>query len=367
MLEENPELLLKIKEKFKEDNSISCKINSQEASDKKYTIIYLDWNIVKKLKIDGISNNNPKVILPFSEIHIRDLLPSFESLNNQNKSTQYFNLLIQDLQYLSLLTQNRKISLVSYSPEIKGNCNNVIIEKFPEIKDAKVSFSDNDVYKELQNIIKDRENEEERIKQLASKLYYPYKIQYPENTVKFENIDIQKIFKENKFLYDKQFILKYLSYYFFEEKNIFNTPELYKELRNSLKNQEAIINDENFKVFLTIYNEDNIEILEKNFSKISEFWNTLQYSIDSSISPDEKNYNNMALLEFSPIFHDKISKKNKSENVARDCRHFQLATYCDYFITSDKKFLKKVNFLLKMCPDIKTKIIEYNDLIEMLK
>ena len=145
MLEENPELLLKIKEEFKEKNSISCKINSQEANDKKYIIIYLDWNIVKKLKIEGIFNNNPKVILPFSEIHIRDLLPSFESLNNQNKFTlnsQHFDLLIQDLQYLSLLTQNRKISLVSYSPEIKDNCNNIIIEKFPEIKDAMVSFSD---------------------------------------------------------------------------------------------------------------------------------------------------------------------------------------------------------------------------------
>ena len=371
MLEENPELLLKIKEEFKEKNSISCKINSQEANDKKYIIIYLDWNIVKKIKIEGIFNNNPKVILPFSEIHIRDLLPSFESLNNQNKFTlnsQHFDLLIQDLQYLSLLTQNRKISLVSYSPEIKDNCNNIIIEKFPEIKDAMVSFSDNnDVYKELQNISEDRKKEEERIKQLVSELNYPYEIQYLKNTVKFENIDIQKIFKENKFSYDKQFILKYLSYYFFEEKNIFNTPELYKELRSSLKNQEAIINDEKFKVFLTIYNEDNIEILEKNFPEISEFWDTLQYSINSSISPEEKNYNNMALLEFSPIFQDKISKKNKSENVARDCRHFQLATYCDYFITSDKKFLKKVNFLLKMCPDIKTKIIEYNDLIEILK
>lgn len=359
MLEKNSELFLKIKEEFEKMNAISCKINSLDTSDKKYTIIYLDWNIIKKLKIQGIYNDNPRILLPFSEIHLRDLVPSVKD-TNQNK-------FMSDLQYLTLLTQNKKISLLSYTPEVKDAHNGVIIKKEPEIKDAMISFFNNDVYKELKNIIENREKEEKKILQLVNEQKYPYKIQYPKDIVKFENPNIQKIFEENGFLYDNQFILKYMSYYFLNEKNIFNTPELYKELRSSLKNQKSIIDDEEFKLFLTIYNENNIENLEKIFPRIANFWDTLQQSIDSSLPPEEKNYNSMALLEFSPLFQDKINKKNKLENVARDCRHFQLATYCDYFITDDQTFLKKVNFLLKMFPNIKTKIIEYSDLIEILK
>ena len=359
MLEKNQELLLKIKEELKKMNAISCRINSLNTSDKKYTIIYLDWNIIKKLKIQEIYNNNPRVLLPFSEIHIRDLVPSIKN-TNQDK-------FMSDLQYLMLLTQNKKLSLLSYTPEIKDNYNGVIIKKDLEIKDAMISFSDNDVYKELKNIIENGEKEKEKILKLINDQRYPYKIQYPKDIVKFENVDIQKIFEENNFLYDEQFVLKYMSYYFLEEKNIFNTPELYKELRSALKNQKSIIDDEEFKIFLTIYSENNIENLEKNFSRIANFWDTLQHSIESSLPPEEKNYNSMALLEFSPLFQDKVNKKNKLENIARDCRHFQLATYCDYFITDDQKFLKKVNFLLKMFPNIKTRIIDYNNLIEVLK
>ena len=144
-------------------------------------------------------------------------------------------------------TKDEEVFIFGNPPYLGTEKQSLEQKKDLEIKDAMISFSDNDVYKELKNIFENREKEKEKILQLINEQKYHYKIQYPKDIVKFENPDIQNIFEENGFSYDKKNVyyagrkLNDISSAGFKVTRLVNRPNLPVNFLNDNKNIYKLI------------------------------------------------------------------------------------------------------------------------------
>ncbi len=303
--------------------------------------VYLDWNIISALKkvnkaktieeLNILLDSNPQNILtPYSPAHIQDLLKGSDKQEN-------IELIRKDLDFLD------KIS--------KQNCIQFDFKKkyaHPTIGSAHLLF---DSYFETN---KESFFHPSYLENLFNDTPFPSLGKLMTSAWKLTPVDIDfNKFEENpesKVFYDKYFkktkesnnmynlMLDFSEFY----SDLNQNPEIYKKLIQIFRDQAGIdpkwISNLNeplaqldeillksklgfgFEKLITIEPDEKTEILNNYFMKFS-----MEY----------------AGLDMSGYHPDSFTKKNLFSNFTNDSHHAFYAAHCDYFVSYEKKLLKK--------------------------
>lgn len=82
----------------------------------------------------------------------------------------------------------------------------------------------------------------------------------------------------------------------------------------------------------------------------------------SGISEEDKFTIAYGILDFFPVFKEKIEKKNNLSNMLTDALHVYIASKCSYFIYGDKKSVAKAKIIYRAF-QVKTKIYYVDNFI----
>lgn len=145
--------------------------------------------------------------------------------------------------------------------------------------------------------------------------------------------------------------------------------KLQKNFRNSFVeivklNQPAVEHIREWPIYNYLLSTP--EEIGQNFTSIFQsFLNIDGRSIDS-ISEEDKFTIAYGVLDFFPIFKEKIEKKNNINNMFTDALHVYIASKCSYFICGDKKSVDKARIIYRAF-DVKTKIYYVEDFISKVE
>jgi hypothetical protein len=142
-----------------------------------------------------------------------------------------------------------------------------------------------------------------------------------------------------------------------EVQNNIDTPEYYKRFRSEVSELKAkysgtptILNQESdyFKrliPFLDFLTTDDLTVLAGNFDKTLESFLSIDGRRVEELTFPAKIELASSLLDFNPMFREKINNKNKPSNMWRDNEHLIFASHAKYFVTDDKRLFKKAKFV----------------------
>ncbi|MGI5923151.1 MAG: hypothetical protein ACOX9E_04330, partial [Lentisphaeria bacterium] len=150
--------------------------------------------------------------------------------------------------------------------------------------------------------------------------------------------------------------------------SIFQNYELQKNFRDSLGEIikigcpafQRLLDLPIFKYFF----EEKYRIKE-NFSEIFSSFLSLSNKSQDKITFGEQITTASNMLDFFPAFSEKITKKNSINNIATDSEHFFFGSSSKYYITSDKKYDKKIRFLYNYF-HIETKVYEKEEFVRKI-
>lgn len=330
------------------------KNNYFEIFNTKEKVFYIDWNIVRELKKKEIINKNRNMKIPFSSGHLRDLYQSY-SYENWDK-------IREDLEYLSIISNDLEL----LTSDVEFNFDNKCDETIELIYTLLVKRS---VYKEFQIILNKAQKEEEL---MGSELIDNYKkinitVDYKNDINLFEEAEAQRMFVANGNKIDENFIKKIMEFYIFNEDSIFENKIKYKEFRQLLQGKRTWSTSKEIIDFFNFFSETNIDNFKKNFIKNSEYFHKINGLKRDEFSSKTQEIEFM-LLEFNPIFREKLKGKNKLSNIVRDFIHFQNALLADYFVSNDQNLIKKIAFLSNFYNKKNSiQVISQNELEDYLK
>lgn len=291
-------------------------------------IIYLDWNIFQDIKqnrnadeLKSILNDAKRknYVCPYSYAHIRDL--------SRCSNEDYLQ---EDLKFISEF------------------CDNYCL--FYNYEDGEKFYIENKNPKEVMDNLK---------KQCVAT-----DINHNGFLFKSYKVDMSKIPKSN-------FLFSYLEKtggimssdlfcYIVKDMYpaIFDNVQMQKNFKNSL--QEIIhIKNPSFQCMLDFplykYFLDDKKVIIDNFSKIFNSFLALSGKNEQNIKFGKKITTASNMLDFFPAFSEKINKKNNINNIATDSEHLLFGTSAKYYITNDKKYNEKIEFLYKYF-NVKTKV-----------
>ena len=340
------------------DDELNITSNNSWQS-KKY--IYLDWNVYKYLSEPRQDKRNIDVdmlnlikklksiyIFPYSEGHIKDRANKYSGEHREQVEKDFaFAETIND-RYL--LIPN---SMISDSNVAKG---------MSEIVIAKQSMLE----------------------------YFDAFIDRPKgeftntNSVQFENFTINKeeINEDNPFY---EFLANHgwemnpsnLNVFLDEMLHfIFDDVSIYKKFRSYVKklDSEKILNQPmefNARVLtdrLLYYMCPMLDSMDDDEEKLSGKWKGIchrWFSMSgSNITEEQLLKEGYALLDFHPLFNDKLKKgKNTLDNIIRDGSHCYYASRAKYFVSEDDKTRKKVKFMYKAF-GIKTRVCSEEEFLK---
>jgi hypothetical protein len=104
------------------------------------------------------------------------------------------------------------------------------------------------------------------------------------------------------------------------------------------------------------------EEIERNFISIFQSFLSVDGRSIDTISEEDKFTVAYGILDFFPVFKEKIEKKNNLNNMFTDALHVYIASKCSYFICGDKKSVAKAKIIYRAF-QVKTKIYYVDDFI----
>lgn len=295
--------------------------------------VYLDWNVMSGMKnkyfkelTDLLTTVNNKFILVYSTSHITDI-----SSSKKNTSTNEDILINNDLEYISLLTDNwclynniENIALNQYDPKL-------IYEERVDDNAFFTNFSIDKLFEDIDE----------------GSPYYPL---IKSNIELLKSIPLDPIFEQvikdpiqaealNKFLPNLKENLTMDGFFksFGQMYYNLNETEAYKDLRQMVQNigiNNSHYNDNKnpFELIDNAYKKHGVE----NFS-IDQYFNT------SKNAPKWYNdiTNEYLMLDMHGYKADKVKvtakEKNTFRNTTEDANHSAFASMCDFYITNDDK------------------------------
>jgi len=135
--------------------------------------------------------------------------------------------------------------------------------------------------------------------------------------------------------------------------------DIYKSLRKEVEllhktvpNQDTIINKESpyfkrVKAFFDIAKINDIEELKEKYVKIQSSFLAIDGRRLENLTKGQKIQNAYSLLDFSPLFRDKVNKKNRPSNMHRDLKNLFFASDAKYYVTEDDATYKKSKFVAR--------------------
>ncbi|MEY8214344.1 MAG: hypothetical protein RPR97_07645 [Colwellia sp.] len=152
-----------------------------------------------------------------------------------------------------------------------------------------------------------------------------------------------------------------------------DNPEFYKKFRVEIANlsdtfskTDTILSQESsyfkrIEAFMKIGEISDLNILADKFCDIFVSFLAIDDKKLENLKLGEKIQSAYAILDFSPLFRDKINKKNKPSNMYRDIKNLIFASGAKYYVTEDDATYKKSKFILKAL-NVKTRVVKMDEL-----
>lgn len=152
--------------------------------------------------------------------------------------------------------------------------------------------------------------------------------------------------------------------------NFFSSVDSYKNLRDRVMEFVKESTDRNNMEYsyLLKYMSPILDLLDvSDIEKLKAGWKdaVIQWSKMNSKEPLPIGLllsNGYMLLDFHPLFKEGITEKNTLDNILRDENHAFWGMGAEYFISEDKKTLKKIKFLYDAF-EIKTKVLSMSQFV----
>lgn len=286
--------------------------------------IYLDWNVFKYIKKPREKNMftdtefkriilrlGKKYAFPYSEGHLLDLMPGYE---------EHKVLIYNDLDFISEITRDVVLS------------SSVVVL--------------NSTLKDEIKLSKQRPHEfYEKLRVTKSSVSADYGIQrHPSNTYEF----YQTLYKDHK-LYKE-----YRSY----------APTILEAIQNNVSIDKIKMSDVLvlFPFLELCENESDLQILQNKYQYAVRSWLLYRYKDPSKIPFGEVISTGYSLLDFHPLFNEKLSKKNGLSNITRDSKHAFYGHKAKYYISEDDSTIEKLKFLYSAL-NLNTKVIKMEEMV----
>ena len=307
--------------------------------------IYLDWNVIQYMKHKTITNVFDAVkfkefiselsatyAFPASEGHLRDLASTFNEDN-----LKYIE---DDLAFLKEISKglmlgiNPDESLTPVEADISSEFEKIKLDTtpYPDIKVTGGSFK----------IDMNKLSKDSLFRPLLEKNGGTLDASVMESFIHMmqDSIDNHEIYKKFRI----------------EVSN----------LKSSFSNNNTVLSKEgpyfkNLEAFIGYFEINDIDLLLKSFSKIQESFLAIDDRKLKSLTKGQKIENAYALLDFHPLFRNKINKKNKPENMYRDLKNLFFASDAIYYVTEDDSSYKKSKFVAKAL-GLRVRVMKMNEL-----
>lgn len=316
--------------------------------------IYLDWNIFKYLKSDdskydclrgSVENIKRRYLTPYSEAHIYDLLSKFD-----DSKLEY---VLSDFKTITKYTQNKIIGEDNVSKKftIKEYAPNIIFNQIRRLKDNHINnlnpshIAENDP-NGIVKIDMDKINKDSPLYNMLQTNNGWY---IPKRAAVFQVNQFDSTFDEkDPYRIIRNAVLEL-------QKNIADNTTLNKnpQIKEYIGKSEK---------FLSLLEVNDIDELQNNF--IEAFNEYLELSGESieRISTRNKICIAYALLDFHPLFKEKLRNNNRLSNMLRDSVHAYYAMESKYFVSADDMTINKSNFIYTVF-GIDSKALHMNDFI----
>lgn len=312
-------------------------VNSKDVIEKDY--ILLDWNVIKYLKKPrGNKNqidNEAKLIVdslrrryefPFCEAHLRDLSKSYPS---------HRDLVDEDLCFLQSLThsvalgtkdETGEFMLTYYDP--KKLFNEIVSEpsRTPDISpdmgpqsSFQVDMQAMDPGNPLYNMLTESNGTYNPVvmSNWLNRIYEPF----------FSEAEPYKVFR---------------NYITSLKRDLENSNSVGLNVHDLVYKEMLVQRMTPFVNSLEIDNEDDLSTIWKD--AISEF---LRITHPAEIPFGLLISTAYSMLDFHPLFREKLKKKNTLSNITRDSNIIYYASSGKYFVTEDASCLEKANFIFR--------------------
>lgn len=294
--------------------------------------IYLDWNVIQYIKhekvVDGRFNAvefksfmqhlKSRYVFPASEGHLKDLSATFE------KNLLYIE---EDLSFLNEISEGFMLGVLPNE----------------SLKPVKA-----DIKAEFEKIQNESEVEPE------------FSIEGGSYQVDMDKLSRKSLFRpfldKNSGVLDATVIVDFLQMMW----DSMDDSDIYKSLRNEVEllhktvpSQDTIIKKERpyfkrIEAFFDIGKINSVDELEEKFKGIQSSFLAIDGRRLENMTKGQKIENAYALLDFSPLFRDKINKKNRPGNMYRDLKNFFFASDAKYYVTEDDATYKKSKFVARL-------------------
>lgn len=311
--------------------------------------IYLDWNVIQYVK-HGIKNekfNGPDFLklmkkigkrykFPFSDGHLRDLARSVRPENKEEVQ--------KDLDFLEEISQGYAVSNSTNGDPLmqvprgvaRDHLEFILQEKKFDPEDIKISITP-------QHIDTD--------------------------TLKKSDFGYSAIISEGGTLNEKS-----ISLMLADMAKCKDDPDLYKKLRKNIqalkenfRERDTVISKESayfksFEPFLDwVIAEDLSEVRDK-FSAALTAFSAISHEVFAEQPIEKKIQISYILLDFNPLFSEKINKKNTHSNIQRDMNNLLFAKDAQYFVTEDGGTYEKAKEVASAL-GLNVRVVRMNELV----
>lgn len=308
--------------------------------------IYLDWNVIQYMKhervVEGrfdaiqfksfLQDLKNKYVFPASEGHLKDLAATF-----QEENRPYIE---EDLSFLNEISEGFMLgmrpdeSLMPVKADINAEFNKIINESEVELE---FSVEGGSYQVDMDKLSK-------------TSLLRPF-LEKSNGTL---NSSVMDSFVKMMW-------------------HSIDDPDIYKTLRNEVESlhktvpmQDTLINKEcpyfkRVESFFDIGKISSLQELEDKFEKIQSSFLAIDNRKIEELTKGQKIENAYMLLDFSPLFRDKINKKNRPTNMHRDLKNFFFASDAKYYVTEDDATYKKSKFVAKLL-NLSVRVVKMDEL-----
>lgn len=294
--------------------------------------IYLDWNVIQYIKhekvVEGkfdairfksfMKSLKGRYVFPASEGHLKDLAATFKKEN--------WSYIEEDLSFLKEISEglmlglDRNDMLMPVKADINEEFNKIINE--PEVEPG-------------------------------------FSVESVSYQVDMDELSKESMFRpfleKNNGVLDATVMVSFLQKMW----DSMDEPDTYKSFRKEVEclhkkppNQDTIIYKESpyFKrveAFFDIGKISDLKELRENFDEIQSSFLAIDGRCIENLTKGEKIENAYYLLDFSPLFRDKISNRNRPSNMQRDLKNLFFASDAKYYVTEDDATYKKSKFVAR--------------------
>lgn len=308
--------------------------------------IYLDWNVIQYLKHGRVADGKfdavkfklfmqelkGKYLFPASEGHLRDLSASFKMEN--------WPRIEEDLSFLAEISEGFMLAICP---------------------DEKIIAVKADVNAEFKKIINE------------SKAQPNYTITGDSYRVDMNKLSRESLFRpfleKNNGVLDAVVMGNALEMVF----DSMDDSDFYKRFRSEVEsvravfgNQESIINIEsiyfkNLEAIFKIWEISDAEDLMRNFNRILSSFLSINGRVLEDMKRGEKIEVAYSLLDYSPLFRDRVNKKNRPSNMHRDVKNLFFASDGKYYVTEDDATYKKSRFITRLL-NLPVRVVKMDEL-----